>query len=70
MMQKSQVEEEAEDSGAAGSGEVQQSVGNTSQPSAGREACVVDSVYKVGTRPRNSKAEMVMEGSDVVGATD
>ena len=30
---------------------------------------MVDSVCKVATRPRNSKAEMVMEGSDVVGAT-
>ena len=59
-MQEGQVEEEVEDSGAAGSGKVQQSVGNTSQPSAGREACVVDSVYKVGTRLRNSKEEMVI----------
>ena len=31
---------------------------------------MVDSVCKVGTRPRNSKVEMVMEGLDVVGATD
>ena len=30
---------------------------------------MVDSVYKVAIRPRNSKAEMVMEGSDAVGAT-
>ena len=30
---------------------------------------MVDSVYKVGTRLRNSEVEMVMEGSDVVGAT-
>ena len=35
-----------------------------------RVACVVDSVCKVDIRSRNSKAEMVMEGSDVVGATD
>ena len=31
---------------------------------------MVDSVCKVATRPRNSEAEMVMEGLDVVGATD
>ena len=30
---------------------------------------MVDSVYKVATRPQNSKAEMVMEDSNVVGAT-
>ena len=35
-----------------------------------RVACVVDSVYKVAIRLQNSKPEMVMEGSDVVGATD
>ena len=29
---------------------------------------MVDSVCKVATSPRNSEAEMVMEGSDVVGA--
>ena len=32
--------------------------------------CVVNSVCKVATRLRNSEAKMVMEGSDVVGATD
>ena len=31
---------------------------------------MMDSVCKVATRPRNSKAKMVMEGSDVVEATD
>ena len=30
---------------------------------------MVDSVCKVATRPRNSEAKMVMEGSDVIGAT-
>ena len=35
-----------------------------------KAACVVDSVCKVATRPQNSEAEIVMEGSDVVGATD
>ena len=31
--------------------------------------CVVDSVYKVATMPRNFEAEIVMEGSDVVRVT-
>ena len=31
---------------------------------------MVDSVCKVATRPQNSEVEMVMEGSDVVGATN
>ena len=31
---------------------------------------MVDSVCKVATRPQNSEVEMVMEGLDVVGATD
>ena len=35
-----------------------------------RAACVVDSVCKATTRPQNSEAEIVMEGSDVVRAID
>ena len=72
MMQEGQAGVEVEDPDAARSNEVQQSAsstGNASQPSAGREQRVWWTMFARQLQG-NSKAEMVMEGSNVVGATN